>query len=86
MVDLDGDSVLADEDYGDDWIVDDIGDGVHLDKPVVKEKTKTRAIGGEKAVREMVNITKAQPPFQPGSTAFRNKKRYLGKFGCLLVE
>lgn len=77
MVDLDGDSVLGEEEYGDDWIVDDIGDGDHLDKPVVKEKTKTHKIGGEKGVREMVNITKAQPPFQPGSTAFRNKKRYL---------
>ncbi|KAG8694965.1 hypothetical protein FRC09_009480 [Ceratobasidium sp. 395] len=78
MVELDGDDLLGDEDYGDDWIVDDIGDGDHIDKPAeVKEKPTKHSTGGEKGVREMVNITKAQPPFQPGSTPFRNKKRYL---------
>ncbi|KAG9079613.1 hypothetical protein FS749_008366 [Ceratobasidium sp. UAMH 11750] len=75
MVDLDEDNLF--EEYGDDWIVDDIGDGAHLDKPAVKEKPSKRAVGVEKGIREMVNITKAQPPFQPGSTSFRNKKRYL---------
>ncbi|QRV76452.1 Minichromosome loss protein 1 [Ceratobasidium sp. AG-Ba] len=79
MVELDPDDLVLDEDYGDDWIVDDIGDGTHLDKPAAKEKEKSskRKSGAEKGVREMVNITKAQPPFQPGSTSFRNKKRYL---------
>ncbi|KAG9103977.1 hypothetical protein FRC06_006416 [Ceratobasidium sp. 370] len=76
MVDLDEDNLF--EEYGDDWIVDDIGDGDHLDKSApVKEKPSKRAIGGEKGIREMVNITEAQAPFQPGSTLFRNKKRYL---------
>jgi chromosome transmission fidelity protein 4 len=84
LLDLDGDSVGGGEEYGDDWIVDDIGDGAHLDKPAAKEKSSKRMIGGEKGVREMVNITKAQPPFQPGSTSFRNKKRYLGQLFCCL--
>jgi chromosome transmission fidelity protein 4 len=77
--DLDKDNVGVEGDYGDDWIVDDLGDGMHLEEPVVKEKFRKRRHSGEKGVREMVNITKAQPPFQPGSTAFRNKKRYMGQ-------
>ncbi|CAE6402739.1 unnamed protein product [Rhizoctonia solani] len=79
----DDDLVGIDDDYGDDWIVDDLGDGAHLDEPrevetEIKEKSKKRHHSGEKSgIREMVNITKAQPPFQPGATAFRNKKRYM---------
>ncbi|KAB5589694.1 Minichromosome loss protein 1 [Ceratobasidium theobromae] len=77
----DDDLAGLEEDYGDDWIVDDIGDGAHLEEPVVKEKGKEKSRkrhhSGEGGIREMVNITKAQPPFQPGSTAFRNKKRYM---------
>ncbi|KAG8715772.1 hypothetical protein FRC11_000067 [Ceratobasidium sp. 423] len=80
---VDDDLAGIDDDYGDDWIVDDMGDGAHLDEPreievETKEKSKKRRYsGGKGGIREMVNITKAQPPFQPGATAFRNKKRYM---------
>lgn len=81
LVAPDDDDLGIDEDYGDDWIVDDIGDGAHLEEPTAtkqeKEKPRKHRSGGDKGIREMVNITKAQPPFQPGSTVFRNKKRYM---------
>jgi len=51
---------------GDDWIVDD--DGGYG----VEDGEKTR--GGR---TEVVNVTKAQQAFAPGSTAMKNKKRYL---------
>lgn len=49
----------------DDWIVDDDG---------YAEEDGPKGNGR----REVVNVTKAQPPFGPGSTGMRNKKRYLG--------
>ncbi|THH30799.1 hypothetical protein EUX98_g3387 [Antrodiella citrinella] len=66
------DDVDLDDDMGvdldnDDWILDDLGDGM-----VDDEKAWTG-----KGVREMVSVTKAQPAFQPGSTPMENKKRYL---------
>ncbi|KDQ16190.1 hypothetical protein BOTBODRAFT_173106 [Botryobasidium botryosum FD-172 SS1] len=51
--------------YEKDWIIDDMPEaGGRGD----------RTIAG---LKEMVNVTKAQPAFQPGSTPFKNKKRFL---------
>ncbi|KAF8444756.1 hypothetical protein L210DRAFT_3642979 [Boletus edulis BED1] len=57
------------DDYGDDWIIDDIGIGME------DEHGEKRA--GDGFMKEMVSITKAQPAFQPGSTPMDGKKRYL---------
>ncbi|KZT29190.1 hypothetical protein NEOLEDRAFT_1057404 [Neolentinus lepideus HHB14362 ss-1] len=54
----------------DDWILDDIGDGMQ-DEPDDQRSKK------DGLVKEMVSVTKAQPAFQPGSTPWTNKKRYL---------
>ncbi|KNZ76661.1 Minichromosome loss protein 1 [Termitomyces sp. J132] len=56
-------------DVDDDWIIDDLGGGLQ-DNPESIRKT-------DGLVKEMVSITKAQPPFQPGSTPLENRKRYL---------
>ncbi|KAL6310466.1 hypothetical protein BKA93DRAFT_814193 [Sparassis latifolia] len=53
----------------DDWILDDLGGGM--------EDDTEKKWDAEDGVREMVSVTKAQPPFQPGSTQMENKKRYL---------
>ncbi|OCF45863.1 chromosome transmission fidelity protein 4 [Kwoniella heveanensis CBS 569] len=60
---------LGDDDlFGDDgWIIDDEGGYGNDDDE--KKWTSGRT--------EVVNVTKAQEPFTPGSTPFRNKKRYL---------
>lgn len=70
-----------DEDLGidldnDDWILDDLGDGMN------DEDGEARQIAGEGGIREMVSVTKAQGAFQVGSTPMENKKRYLGT-SCL---
>ncbi|KII92369.1 hypothetical protein PLICRDRAFT_102810 [Plicaturopsis crispa FD-325 SS-3] len=49
----------------DDWIIDDVGGGMKDRK------------NGDGLYKELVSITKAQPPFQPGATPMENKKRYL---------
>ncbi|KAF8557609.1 WD40 repeat-like protein [Imleria badia] len=59
------------DEYGDDWIIDDIGIGMD------DEHGEKRAVNGDGFVKEMVSITKAQPAFQPGSTPMDGKKRYL---------
>ncbi|KAF8813968.1 hypothetical protein BYT27DRAFT_7131270 [Phlegmacium glaucopus] len=55
-------------DVDDGWIVDDMDGALHAE-PNVGQR--------DGFVKEMVSITKAQPPFQPGSTPMDNKKRYL---------
>ncbi|KAH9892894.1 hypothetical protein C8Q73DRAFT_76644 [Cubamyces lactineus] len=66
--DLDGD--LGIDLDNDDWILDDLGDGMEDDG-------EARRLAAEGGIREMVSVTKAQPPFQPGSTPMEKKKRYL---------
>ncbi|KAG6336624.1 hypothetical protein ID866_2463 [Astraeus odoratus] len=58
--------------YGDDWIIDDLGDGMEGEG-----EERIRKGAGDNYVKEMVSITKAQPAFQPGSTPMENKRRYL---------
>ncbi|KAG5653429.1 hypothetical protein H0H81_000430 [Sphagnurus paluster] len=68
------DDVDLDAGFGDldeDWIIDDLG-GVGLKDAPEAAGTKKDAF-----VKEMVSITKAQPPFQPGSTPMEHRKRYL---------
>nr|ODN89447.1 chromosome transmission fidelity protein 4 [Cryptococcus depauperatus CBS 7841] len=56
--------------FGDnEWIVDD---GGHYADDGKDDERKWGA-----GRTEVVNVTKAQPAFTPGSTAFKNKKRYL---------
>lgn len=86
------------EDLADDWLVDD--DGGYLAEDGENAKRSGRELGksiskriptdiGRLELMDLVNATKAQPSFTPGSTSMRNKKRYLGKLffrTCTLLK
>ncbi|OBZ68085.1 Minichromosome loss protein 1 [Grifola frondosa] len=77
-------NVDLEEDLGidldnDDWILDDLGDGMQDDD-------ESKRFGGKDGIKEMVSVTKAQPAFQPGSTPMENKKRYLAYNTIGVVE
>jgi chromosome transmission fidelity protein 4 len=66
-----GDELGDGDEFGDDWIIDDDG-GYAVEDDGEDKWAKGRT--------EVVNVTKAQDSFVPGSTQWKNKKRYLGEF------
>ena len=82
--DLDLDDDMLDVDDG--WIVDDMDGALHAEPTVGRRGGFVKEMGEFCSLARIfvllilliVSITKAQPPFQPGSTPMDNKKRYLG--------
>lgn len=95
---MDDRNVDLDEDIGvdfdnDDWILDDLGDGMVDDEKKWAAKEGVREMGMQVGLsvrvptdKVIVSVTKAQPAFQPGSTPMENKKRYLGKINTPLIH
>jgi chromosome transmission fidelity protein 4 len=81
-VDLDDDML----DVDDGWIIDDLDGALHAEPKVGRHDGFVKEMGEFCSLARMlrliilliVSITKAQQPFQPGSTPMENKKRYLG--------
>ncbi|KAG8872936.1 hypothetical protein FRB97_007164 [Tulasnella sp. 331] len=65
----------VDDDDDQDWVVNDVGEDFTTEKDKFGD-----------GLREMVNVTKAQPAFQPGATRFRGKKRYLAFNSIGVIE
>lgn len=79
MADVDGEDDDEDhgEEYGDDWIIDDDGEHAKAKAEELGKRSRGGRTGG--GVREVVSVAESQPPFQPGSTAWKSKKRYMSK-------
>lgn len=65
----------AGDDYGDDWIIDDDGEHAKAKAEEIGKGQLGRATGN--GARELVRVAVSQEAFQPGSTGWKSKKRYL---------
>ncbi|KAJ9120184.1 hypothetical protein QFC22_003083 [Naganishia vaughanmartiniae] len=75
--DMDGDDDLDNLILDDDaWIEHDEDEDVGHDGKT-NYRVRGESVDGEVEMKEMVGVEKAQSAFQPGSTSFQNKRRYL---------